>query len=131
LLNLIFLLFLILSGSGLQELSHWIRILKDLQRDLEGGRGQEDANTDEEEDDDDDDDDGGVLAKEAEVQKLSKGQKGDKAGFLLKRGKSTSTYRRRWFVLHDKILYYFSSPNVRLTFPFKENLRRLTLGPTK
>lgn len=87
-----------------------MRIFKSLQGELEGRRGVEGATTDEE--DDDDDEDFEELKEDGGPTKVPTLRAGDKAGYLLKRGRQTSTFRRRWFVLHDKILYYFSSSSV-------------------
>ena len=86
-----------------------MRILRTLQHELEGVIQDEDEEEKGSSDEDNlDEVESGTPLLSRSAAKIV----GDKAGFLLKKGKSTSTHRRRWFVLHDKLLYYFESPTV-------------------
>jgi len=93
-----------LSTESELEFSHWIRILRNLQNEADGETVGESDNSDDEE--------GDAPIKqsvEQEVLQVVQRAMGEKSGYLLKRGKSTKTYRRRWFVLQDTVLCYFPS----------------------
>eukprot|EP00732_Lithocolla_globosa_P004208 Lithocolla_globosa_v1_NODE_3752_length_1591_cov_6.196615.p1 type:complete len:464 gc:universal NODE_3752_length_1591_cov_6.196615:1551-160(-) len=101
-----------LGSDSEQEVEHWLRILRTVQHSYSSGPGlavsgpagdSDGTDFDIEELDDYDDD----SHKHHSPQRASVG---DNCGFLLKRSSKTKAYKRLWFVLHDKALFYFKLP---------------------
>ena len=80
-----------------QDLAHWLRILRQLQAELQDMLLSDGT----------DDEEFSSKIFEPAAASLAGLPGGDKAGYLLKRGRSTNIWKGRWFVLKDKVLQYY------------------------